>query len=196
MDVTLWAHLFALPLPVLEKVLRPILVYGFLVVGLRLAGKRELAQLNPFDLIVLLMLSNTVQNAIIGDDNTLIGGLIGATTLLALNWGVVRYLYGHPRLGHLLEGDADVLIERGRIHSHRLRRELITLPELRAAAHKQGIASLDLVERAVLEPGGTISFVAREPTPESTHYAEILRRLDALAGDVAALRLSAPGEAR
>src|SRR6186713_3181101 len=121
MDVTLWAHLFALPLPVLEKVLRPILVYGFLVVGLRLAGKRELAQLNPFDLIVLLMLSNTVQNAIIGDDNTLIGGLIGATTLLALNWGVVRYLYGHPRLGRIVEGAPAVLIEAGRVDHERLR---------------------------------------------------------------------------
>jgi uncharacterized membrane protein YcaP (DUF421 family) len=196
MDVTLWAHLFALPLPVLEKVLRPILVYGFLVVGLRLAGKRELAQLNPFDLIVLLMLSNTVQNAIIGDDNTLIGGLIGATTLLALNWAWCAISTGIPASGTCSRATRDVLIERGRIHSHRLRRELITLPELRAAAHKQGIASLDLVERAVLEPGGTISFVAREPSPESTHYAEILRRLDALAGDVAALRLSAPGEAR
>jgi uncharacterized membrane protein YcaP (DUF421 family) len=188
MDATLWAHLFDLQLPVLEKVLRPILVYGFLVVGLRLAGKRELAQLNPFDLIVLLMLSNTVQNAIIGDDVTLVGGFIGATTLLAVNWLVVRYLYGHPGLDRIVEGAADVLVEDGHVHQDRLRRELITLSELKSAAHKQGIASLDLVERAVIEPGGTISFVARQPTPESTHYAEILRRLDALAGEVAALR--------
>jgi len=188
MDATLWAHLVDLRLPVLEKVLRPVLVYAFLVVGLRLAGKRELAQLNPFDLIVLLLLSNTVQNAIIGDDVTLTGGLLGATTLLALNWFVVRYLYGHPRLGRPLEGSPAVLIDGGHVQHDRLHRELITLAELRSAAHKQGLASLDLVERAVLEAGGIITFVAREPTLESTRYAEVLRRLDALAGDVAALR--------
>src|SRR5512140_3572508 len=78
----------------LEKIVRPILVYIFLVVGLRLAGKRELAQLNAFDLVVLMTLSNTVQNAIIGDDNSVTGGIVGAATLLALNYGVVRFLYG------------------------------------------------------------------------------------------------------
>jgi len=87
--------MFVLTLPVLEKILRPIIVYVFLVVGLRLAGKRELAQLNPFDLVVLLTLSNTVQNAIIGEDNSVSGGLIGATTLLAVNFVVVRFLYSH-----------------------------------------------------------------------------------------------------
>jgi uncharacterized membrane protein YcaP (DUF421 family) len=188
MDATLWAEMFHLPLPVLEKVLRPILVYGFLVLGLRLAGKRELAQLNPFDLIVLLMLSNTVQDAIIGEDSSVTGGLLGATTLLALNWLVVRFVYAHPEVERIIEGDADVLIDDGRVRHERLRRELITLSELESAAHKQGIASLQQVERCVLEPGGTISFVQRLPTPEETHYKDILRRLDALASDVASLR--------
>src|ERR687885_725398 len=86
-----WNDMFALGLPVLEKVLRPWLVYTFLVVGLRLFGKRELAQINTFDLIVLLTLSNTVQNAIIGEDNSVTGGLIGAGTLLLVNHWVVRY---------------------------------------------------------------------------------------------------------
>ena len=88
----IWQNLFVLSdgISVLEKIVRPILVYVFLIVGLRLAGKRELAQLNPFDLIVLLTISNTVQNAIIGDDNSLIGGVIGAATLLAVNYFVVR----------------------------------------------------------------------------------------------------------
>ena len=84
--------------PVLEKMVRPVIIYGFLVVGLRLAGKRELAQLNPFDLVVLLTLSNAVQNAIIGDDNSITGGLIGATTLLVVNYLVVRFLFRHRRL--------------------------------------------------------------------------------------------------
>src|SRR6187455_1772975 len=119
MDVTLWAHLFALPLPVLEKVLRPILVYGFLIFGLRLAGKRELAQLNPFDLVVLLTLSNTVQNAIIGNDNSLVGGLIGASTLLLVNYLVVRFMYRHGRLERIIEGGPDEIISNGKIRHDR-----------------------------------------------------------------------------
>src|SRR5436305_10363352 len=90
--------MFALGLPLAEKILRPIFVYVFLIVGLRLAGKRELAQLNPFDLVVLLTISNTVQNAIIGEDNSVTGGVIGAATLLFVNYVVVWYLYGHPKL--------------------------------------------------------------------------------------------------
>ncbi len=98
MDAKLWHDMFHLGVPVAEKVLRPVVVYGFLVLGLRLAGKRELAQLNPFDLIVLLTLSNTVQNAIIGDDNSVTGGLLGAATLLGVNALVVRFLYRHEQL--------------------------------------------------------------------------------------------------
>ena len=187
MDKT-WHDMFALGLPVLEKILRPIFVYVFLVVGLRLAGKRELAQLNPFDLVVLLTLSNTVQNAIIGDDNSVTGGVIGATTLLAVNWLVVRFLYRHPGLDQLVEGDAAVLIEDGRLQDTVLRHELITLPELQAAAHRQGFTSLDDVERAVLESTGTVSFVARKPTAEATRHEEVLRRLDALGQELTAVR--------
>ncbi|HZP41407.1 MAG TPA: YetF domain-containing protein [Candidatus Binatia bacterium] len=188
MDATMWKDMFELGVPLAEKILRPLFVYVFLVVGLRLAGKRELAQLNPFDLVVLLTLSNTVQNAIIGDDNTVVGGVIGATALLGINSIVVRFVYRHEGLERLVEGDSDVLIEGGRIRMDRLRKELITVPELESAAHKQGIASLDEVERAVLEPSGTISFFARKPTPEVERHAELLARLDALHRDVAALR--------
>src|SRR6476660_4525820 len=136
----LWQHLFVLSddISMLEKIVRPILVYVFLIVGLRLAGKRELAQLNPFDLVVLLTLSNTVQNAIIGDDNSVSGGIIGATSLLAVNYLVVRFLYGHKKIDQLVEGNADVLIENGMIRPERLKRELISPTQLEAAARKQG----------------------------------------------------------
>src|SRR5437764_1921779 len=113
MQSPLLHDMFFLGLPLAEKVLRPIIVYIFLIVGLRLAGKRELAQLNPFDLVVLLTLSNTVQNAIIGEDNSITGGIIGAATLLLVNYLVVRFLYGHQRLDVLVEGGCDVLIEEG-----------------------------------------------------------------------------------
>src|SRR5580765_6410818 len=107
MPPTLIHDMFSLGVPLIEKILRPVFVYIFLIVGLRLAGKRELAQLNPFDLVVLLTISNTVQNAIIGDDSSITGGVIGATTLLLVNHFVVRYLYGHERLERLVEGDPD-----------------------------------------------------------------------------------------
>src|SRR5664279_3936995 len=104
-------HMFQLPLPILEKLLRPVIVYLVLVVLLRIFGKRELAQLNPFDLVVLLSLSNTVQNAIIGNDNSVSGGLVGAFTLLATNYLVVRFLFKHRRLDQLVEGKSTTLIE-------------------------------------------------------------------------------------
>src|SRR6266567_6708397 len=115
MDSKILHDMFSLGLPWIEKILRPLFVYAFLIIGLRLAGKREMAQLNPFDLVVLLTLSNTVQNAIIGEDNSVSGGLLGATTLLAVNFVVVRFLYSHERLERAVAGASDVLIEDGEI---------------------------------------------------------------------------------
>ncbi len=112
--------MFHLGVPVIEKILRPIVVYFFIVVGFRLAGKRELAQLNPFDLIVLLTISNTVQNAIIGDDNSVTGGLVGASTLLLINYLFVRFLYSHKKVDVLVEGDPDVLLSKGKVSKDRL----------------------------------------------------------------------------
>ena len=188
MDRSLWTVLFHPDVPVLEKIIRPAVVYLFLIVGLRLAGKREMAQLNPFDLVVLLTISNTVQNAIIGNDNSVAGGLIGAATLLVVNYFVVRFVYSHPALDRAIEGDALVVIENGRLLRDNLRKELITVPELEEAAHKQGFESLDVIQRAVLEPGGSISFFKKQPEPEDVRYQEVLNRLDAIARDVAALR--------
>jgi uncharacterized membrane protein YcaP (DUF421 family) len=188
MNAKILHDMFFLGLPVAEKVLRPIVVYVFLIAGLRLAGKRELAQLNPFDLVVLLTLSNAVQNAIIGDDNSITGGIIGAATLLTVNHIVVRYLYGHDRLERLVEGDPDVLIDNGVMRLDRLKEELITCVELESAAHKQGFASLDEVDRAILEPGGTICFFAKKPTPDVTRHDELLARLDRISAQLAALK--------
>src|SRR6516164_6744249 len=110
----MWNDILVIGAPLIEKILRPIAVYFFLVVALRVFGKRELAQLNPFDLVVLLSLSNTVQNAIIGNDNSLTGGLIGAFSLLATNYLVVRFLFKHRRIDQILQGSPTVLIENGK----------------------------------------------------------------------------------
>ena len=194
MNTQLVTNMFYLGLPVLEKILRPVIIYVVLVIGLRLAGKRELAQLNPFDLVVLLTLSNTVQNAIIGNDTSVTGGIIGAATLLLVNYLVVRFLYGHRQIEQIVEGDADALIENGQVNMERLEKEIITLAELEAAAHKQGFASLSEVEQAVLEPGGTIAFIGKKPEPEAARHQEIVARLDQMTRELAALRAAqSPG---
>ena len=187
-----WKDMFVLGLPLLEKILRPIIVYLFLVVSLRLSGKRELVQLNPFDLVVLLTLSNTVQNAIIGDDNSVSGGLIGATSLLLINYLVVRFLYGHRKLEQIVEGRSDILIEGGKIKDDRLKKELITTTQLEAAARKQGFDSLAEVDKCILEPGGTLSFVGRKPGTEDVRHQELVSRLEKLMEEVTRLRGSQP----
>ncbi len=187
-----WKDMFVMGLPLAEKILRPVIVYAFLVVSLRLSGKRELVQLNPFDLVVLLTLSNTVQNAIIGEDNSVLGGIVGATSLLVTNYLVVRYLYGHRSLDQLVEGKADVLIENGKVRLRRLKQELITMAQLEAAARKQGFRSLSDVEQCVLEPGGTLTFLGKKPTGEDVRHQELVDKLERLAQEIALLRGSQP----
>src|ERR1700686_5112199 len=130
MHSKIFTDMFVLALPLGEKILPPLVVCFFLVIRLRLAGKNELAQLNPFDLVVLLTLSNTVQNAIIGDDKSVTGGIIVAATLLLVNFLVVRFLFRHEKLDRLIEGEATVLIEHGRILKGQLAKEVLSLEEL------------------------------------------------------------------
>jgi len=187
-----WKDMFVLGLPLAEKILRPIFVYAFLVISLRLSGKRELVQLNPFDLVVLLTLSNTVQNAIIGDDNSVSGGIIGATSLLAVNYLVVRFLYGHKRIDQLVEGSADVLIENGVVRPERLKKELISRSQLEAAARKQGFESLNDVQKCILEPGGNLTFIGKKPATDEIRHQEVVERLKNLMEEVVRLRGELP----
>jgi len=181
-------HMFQLPIPVIEKVLRPVIVYLALVLLLRVFGKRELAQLNPFDLVVLLSLSNTVQNAIIGDDNSVSGGVIGAFTLLAINWLVVRVLFRSPRLTRALEGRSVVLIRDGNIDGKALQREALTREELIEVIHRQGFEHVHEVHRCELEPNGSFYVEAKDPSIADKRHAELLKRLDELNKEVSALR--------
>jgi uncharacterized membrane protein YcaP (DUF421 family) len=187
-----WKDMFALGLPLAEKILRPIFVYAFLVISLRLSGKRELVQLNPFDLVVLLTLSNTVQNAIIGEDNSVSGGIIGATSLLVVNYLVVRFLYGHKRIDQLVEGSADVLIENGSVRLERLKKELISPTQLEAAARKQGFESLHDVQKCILEPGGNLTFIGKKPATDDIRHQEVVERLKNLMEEVVRLRGEIP----
>jgi len=185
----LFQHMFQLPLPFAEKLLRPVIVYLVLVALLRLFGKRELAQLNPFDLVVLLSLSNTVQNAIIGDDNSVTGGVIGAFGLLAINWLVVRVLYRSPGLTNLMEGRSAVLIREGQIDRKALERESLTREELLSVIHRQGFEDFHQVYRCELEPNGTFYVEAFDPSLADKRHTDLLARLDALGREIAALRV-------
>jgi uncharacterized membrane protein YcaP (DUF421 family) len=170
-----WHDLVHMGISPAEKTLRTVGVYGAILVLLHLAGKRQLAQLNSFDLVVLLLLSNVVQNAIIGNDNSLTGGLLGAVILLAVNFVLVRAAFMSPRFGKALQGGSTTLYEDGRLDRRALRREAITEEELVAGLRRQGL-ELDDVERVDLEPEGTFD-ASPKPKPG---IEDVLRRLDEL----------------
>ena len=180
--------MFHLHLPLLEKIVRPMIVYLVLIVFLRLFGKRELAQLNPFDLVVLLSLSNTVQNAIIGDDNSVTGGVIGAFSLLTINWVLMKVLYRMPKVNAALEGNEAVLIRHGVIDRKALEAESLTEVELVEVIHKQGLDGISEVEKCVLEPNGTFYVEAITPSKETAQSAELMRAVEALTREVKEMR--------
>ncbi len=182
-----WDKIFWQFPSVAEKMLRPVIVYAFLVVVLRVFGKRELAQLNPFDLVVLLSLSNTVQNAIIGDESSITGGLIGAFTLLLVNYLVVRFLFKHRRLDQIVEGKSTVLIQNGHLKRRMLAKELLTESELLTVAHRQGFANLSEVDQCVLESGGTFYLKGKTPPADEVRHRELLKKLDEMSQQLADL---------
>jgi len=163
-------HIFVPDIPITEKVLRSVVVYVFLLVAFRLTGKRQVGQLTPFDLIVLLIISNVVQNALIGNDNSLGGGLVGAAAILALNSAVVEVTYRSRRARRLLEAQPTLLIRDGRLLEDNMRRERVTLDDLLAALRRNGVTDPAHVRLAMLGENGGISVIRREadapgPTP-------------------------------
>ena len=180
--------MFYMQLPLLEKILRPMIVYIALIGFLRIFGKRELAQLNPFDLVVLLSLSNTVQNAMIGEDNSISGGIVGAFALLAINWLLSRVLFHMPGLNRTLQGDATCLIKDGVVDYDALRKEALTEEELLSVLHKQSLDTFEEVRRCVLEPNGTFFIEARKPTRDEEDVDKLLTAVHQLTKDVADLR--------
>jgi uncharacterized membrane protein YcaP (DUF421 family) len=190
MEIKMFSDMFVTGAPFLEKILRSLIIYFFLVAGLRLAGKREMAQLSPFDFVVLLILSNAVQNAIIGNDNSITGGIISAVVLLVTNYLVARFLFSHTKIEEAFEGKADVLIDHGQIQYQNLKKELITLTDLEIAAHKQGFSYLQDIDHCTIEPGGVLTFIAKKPAVDEIRHGEIMENLNALKRDMASLKSS------
>lgn len=181
--------MFSLQIPALEKIVRPIMVYFVLLAAFRIFGRRQLAQLNPMDLTVLLMLSNTVQNAIIGEDNSLIGGLIGAGALLTTNWVLNWVTYRYPRITLAIEGPPQRLIEDGVMDKKTVHRENISAQDLHEVLHRDGLDQVERVRLAYLEPSGLITVIPKE----DDRIDEINQRLAAI--ERLLRRQIAPGEA-
>jgi uncharacterized membrane protein YcaP (DUF421 family) len=154
--------MWTLSVPIWELIVRSVLVYGFLLILLRLTGKRQVGQLAPFELVLLLVLSNAVQNSMNGGDNSLIGGLVSATTLVALNQAIGLATYRSKRLEALIEGRPQVLIHNGQLYDAVLQDAKLTRHELHAALRQNGCDSVDDVHLAVLENNGSISVVQRK----------------------------------
>lgn len=185
----MWSAVFSIQIPAWEKIVRTVLVYGGLAVLLRLAGKRDLAQLNTFDLVVMLLLSNVVQNAVIGNDNSLTGGLLGAAVLIAVNAVWIRLVNGWPRLTRLFEGTPTTLVRDGKVVAN-LRWLGLRRADVAVAVRRQGADNIDQVATASLEPGGTIVMNLRDEARDLTvgryerDHAALLEEIRALSARV------------
>ena len=144
-----------------EFIVRGVAVYLFLLVFLRLTGKRQTGQYAPFDLILLLILSNAVQNSMNAGDNSLVGGLISAATLIGCHTALSYLTYHFPRLARLVDGQPQVLVQQGQVNADLMRQELLSTDDLDAALRASGCLHLHEVERATIETNGQITVVLR-----------------------------------
>jgi uncharacterized membrane protein YcaP (DUF421 family) len=165
-------ELWTLGTPALLIVLRSVVVYAVLVLGFRLAGKREIGQFTPFDLVLILLIANAVQNAMVGTDTSLLGGIIAAITLLGINWIVGAFVKHSPELRHAALGEPTVLVQDGATISSGMDREDVTEEELLAAIREHGFGAISDVGLAVLEVDGSISVV-----PVGAHIVRTRRRI-------------------
>jgi uncharacterized membrane protein YcaP (DUF421 family) len=185
----MWHDIFVMQIPVLEKVLRTVLVYSLILILFRVAGKRDLASLSTFDFVVIFLLSNVVQNAVIGNDDSLLGGAVGAVTLIALNAGLNRWVATSDRASRLLEGTATTVIDDGRVLSKTLRRLALRPSALEHAVRVQNGDDVSEIQTGRLEPNGqlVITLKPSEQNASKGDIAELHARLDALDAALASL---------
>jgi uncharacterized membrane protein YcaP (DUF421 family) len=151
--------MFDLAIPWWSFVVRTLIVYLALLIGLRLVGRRELGQMTPFDLVVILLIANSLQNAMVGPDTSVAGGLASAFTLLAANWILTRLRARIPWLRRVAEGEPILLVSGGKVLVENLRRSSIDLDDLEQAVREHGVATLAEVDTAILEVDGTVSII-------------------------------------
>lgn len=191
-DANTWSNMFTLDSATVtwaEKILRPMIVYISLIVLLRIVGKRELAQLNPLDLVVILSLSNTVQNAIIGNDTSLVGGIVGAGALLLINSAISYLKYRWPKVETLAEGKSVTLIENGKLDTAVLKSELMTENDLDIIAHENGFDTSKEIERLVLDPNGSFLVDGKNEIKDAKFKRDVLAKLGAVTEQLAELNI-------
>ena len=178
----MWHEIFVVQVPIAEKVIRTVLVYATIILLFRLTGKRGLAGLNTLDFVVIFLLSNVVQNAVIGNDTSFSGGAIGAVTLVAINAGLNRLIARSPRAARLLEGTSTTVIEDGVVVAPAVRRLALRPQELEHAVRLQNGDSIDEMERGVLEPSGQLILTLKlsEQGATKEDIENVLARLAAL----------------
>lgn len=189
-DASTWTNMFTLDpenVTWAEKILRPMIVYLSLIVLLRIVGKRELAQLNPLDLVVILSLSNTVQNAIIGNDTSLVGGIAGAGALLLINSSMAYIKYRWPKVEAVAEGEPVTLIEDGKIDKAILKRELITDSDLDIIAHENGFDTADEIDRLILDPNGSFLVDGKDEIKDAKFKRDVLKKIEDLSKQLSEL---------
>ncbi len=191
-DNDIWSNLIAIggdkTVSILEKILRPIIVYAALIFLLRIFGKRELGQLNPFDLVVILSLSNTVQNAIIGEDNSLIGGLIGAATLLSINYAVALLKFRSKKFETIVEGKSRTIIENSKTDRNAVRRELLTEEDLNTIAHRENLKDAGEMKICILDSNGDFYVEGNTETSDENFRKSVLAKLEELTNELRSLK--------
>jgi uncharacterized membrane protein YcaP (DUF421 family) len=193
LESSAWSNMFTLDaekVTYLEKVVRPLLVYFVMVLLLRIFGKRELAQLNPIDFVLLLLISEAVQNAIIGDDTSLSGGVIGVATLLSVNYLMAFIKFRVSPIEKLIEGAPKILIENGKIKQDALNSEMLTEDDLKVIAHEEGLEDAKEIEKLILDPNGTFLVEAKNDIKDAKFKREVLEKIDKLTKQLSDLQNS------
>ena len=178
----MWHSMFVVQIPILEKILRTVLVYATILILFRLTGKRDLATFNMFDFVVMFLLSNVVQNAIIGSDSSLSGGMIGAVTLVAVNAALNRLITASDRAARILEGKATAVIENGRLLPSAARRLSLRPAEVEHASRVQNGDDIKEIATGLMEPNGqlVLTLKAEEQSASKGDIAGVRAQLKAI----------------
>ncbi len=186
-----WSNMFVLDhteVTWLEKIIRPILVYLSLLIIFRIFGNRELGQLNPMDLIVLLLLSNTVQNAIIGEDSSLVGGLVGSLALVIINYAMVYLKFKSEWFERFVEGVERVLIKDGKVDEQIRRKEMMTKSDMDTLAHEKDLDGTDKIEKCVIDTNGTFLVMGKDKAEDENFKKDVLEKIDKLTAQLSDLQ--------
>ncbi len=163
--------------PLLEVVVRSLCVYFFMIIGIRLFGKNQLSQLNAGDVVLLLLISNAVQNAMVGNNTSLEGGLVAASVLFLANFILKKIMYKNVKFRDLMESEPLVLVKDGVADKSALEKAGISLDELQESVREHGVGSISKVQLSILEVDGNISVVSKDDETHQTHYTRIKRRI-------------------